>query len=240
MTRALIVNADDLGRSSGINRGIRIAHERGIVTSASLMVRLPAAREAAAYARGLPQLSLGLHVDLAEWAYLDGAWEPLYEVVPPYDPMQVEGEVGRQLAAFRELSGGDPTHLDSHQHLHREEPLRSVLAELARELDVPLRSVSSNVDYCGEFYGQTATGESLPELITPEALLAIFEALPEGTTELGCHPAEANDADSVYGAERQIELRTLCDPRVRTTLDEVGIQLRSFHGIRYSASAQPR
>ena len=54
MTRALIVNADDLGRSSGINRGIGIAHERGIVTSASLMVRLPAAREAAAYARGLP------------------------------------------------------------------------------------------------------------------------------------------------------------------------------------------
>ena len=162
MTRALIVNADDLGRSSGINRGIRIAHERGIVTSASLMVRLPAAREAAAYARGVPQLSLGLHVDLAEWAYLDGAWEPLYEVVPRYDPMQVEGEVGRQLAAFRELSGGDPTHLDSHQHLHREEPLRSVLAELARELDVPLRSVSSNVHYCGEFYGQPQRAKACP------------------------------------------------------------------------------
>ena len=43
-------------------------------------------------------------------------------------------------------------------------------------------------------------------MITAEALLAIFEVLPDGTTELGCHPAEANDADSVYGAERQIEL----------------------------------
>ena len=43
MSRAVIVNADDFGQSAGINRGIVEAHERGIVTSASLMVRWPAA-----------------------------------------------------------------------------------------------------------------------------------------------------------------------------------------------------
>ena len=42
-TRHLIVNADDFGQSAGINRGIIEAHEHGIVTSTSLMVRWPAA-----------------------------------------------------------------------------------------------------------------------------------------------------------------------------------------------------
>ena len=62
--RWLIVNADDLGLSSGVNQGILQAHEQGIVTSASLMVRHQAAPEAVAAAREHPRLGLGLHVDL--------------------------------------------------------------------------------------------------------------------------------------------------------------------------------
>ena len=46
--RILVVNADDFGQSEGVNRGIIEAHTNGIVTSASLMVRWPAAREASA------------------------------------------------------------------------------------------------------------------------------------------------------------------------------------------------
>jgi hypothetical protein len=61
----LIVNADDFGLSGGVNAGIMAAHEHGIVTSASLMVRWPAAR----YAAGHPRMSLGLHLDLGEWAF---------------------------------------------------------------------------------------------------------------------------------------------------------------------------
>src|SRR5437764_14850027 len=77
--RELIVNADDFGRSPATNDGIIRGHEHGIVTSASLMVRWPAAVEAARYARRHPGLSLGLHVDLGEWAYLDGQWVLVYE-----------------------------------------------------------------------------------------------------------------------------------------------------------------
>src|SRR5919199_1733575 len=117
--RALIVNADDFGLSPGINAGVAAAHERGIVTSASLMVRWPAAGEAAAYARAHPALSLGLHVDLGEWAYRDGAWVQLYQVVPEDDRAAVAEELSRQLAAFRALVGRHPTHLDSHQHVHQ-------------------------------------------------------------------------------------------------------------------------
>ena len=50
--RYLVVNADDFGRSEGVNRGILRAHERGIVTSTSLMVRWPAAEHAARAFRG--------------------------------------------------------------------------------------------------------------------------------------------------------------------------------------------
>src|SRR5881398_1755567 len=108
-TRYLIVNADDFGQSRGINRGIAEAHERGIVTSASLMVRWPAAAEAAAYARGHPRLRVGLHLDLGEWVLRKGEWVARYEVVPASDSEQVAGEVARQTEKFRELMGRDPT-----------------------------------------------------------------------------------------------------------------------------------
>lgn len=55
----LIVNANDFGQSAGVNQGIITAHEQGIVTSASLMVRWPAAVEATAYGRAHPEFSLG-------------------------------------------------------------------------------------------------------------------------------------------------------------------------------------
>src|SRR5918998_1744630 len=156
--RCLIVNADDFGRSPGVNRGIIEAHEHGIVTSASLMVRWPAAAEAAAYGREHPDLSLGLHIDLSEWAYRDGDWRAVYEVALAEDIAAVADEVDRQLATFHRLVGQDPTHIDSHQHAHRWEPVRSVLIELARKLAVPLRHCSPAVRYCGDFYGQTGKG----------------------------------------------------------------------------------
>src|SRR3989454_6010621 len=102
--RYLIVNADDFGQSPGVNRGIIDAHEHGIVTSASLMVRWPAAAEAAAYSRDRPNFSVGLHVDLAEWAYRDENWVPLYEVVSVDDPIAVSDEVSRQLAEIGRAS----------------------------------------------------------------------------------------------------------------------------------------
>src|SRR5689334_12175655 len=121
MTRRLIVNADDFGLSEGVNRGILRAHDRGIVTSASLMVRQPSAGAAAEEARRRPGLSLGLHLDVGEWEYRDGNWVAVYEVVGGDDATALAGEVGRQLDAFMRLVGRPPTHIDSHQHAHRSE-----------------------------------------------------------------------------------------------------------------------
>src|SRR5262245_19549640 len=131
--RFLIVNADDFGQSPGVTRGIIRAHEEGLVTSASLMVRGSAAAQAGVYARQRPALSVGLHYDLGEWAYRGSGWVPVYEVVALEDAEAVRQEAARQLAAFRRLLGRDPTHLDSHQHVHRREPVRHILVELAAE-----------------------------------------------------------------------------------------------------------
>lgn len=226
--RYLIVNADDFGLSAGVNRGVVRAHAEGIVTSTSLMVRGPAAAEAAHCAARYPRLSFGLHVDLAEWVYCDGEWVLRYEVVPAGNEEAVTAEVSRQLEAFRRLLGKDPTHLDSHQHAHRNEPVRQVLTRLAEQLSVPLRSFTPEIQYCGDFYGQTGEGDPYPEGISLAGLQKTIENLPAGVSELGCHPGEDEQLDSVYRRERMQEVAVLCDPQVRTALEARGVLLCSF------------
>jgi predicted glycoside hydrolase/deacetylase ChbG (UPF0249 family) len=230
--RYLVVNADDFGQSSGVNRGIIAAHERGIVTSTSLMVRWPAAAEAAAYSREHPALDLGLHLDLSEWFYRNGTWEPLYEVVPLDNAAAVRDEVSRQLDAFRKLVGKDPTHLDSHQHAHRQVPVQSLVLALGQHLRVPVRHYSPLIRYCGDFYGQTADGWPLPEILSVEGFLRILRALPPGATELGCHPGETEDLDTMYGEERAREVAVLCAPEVRAALETLEIELCTFGQLR--------
>jgi chitin disaccharide deacetylase len=228
--RVLIVNADDFGRDEAINRGVLRGVEEGIVRSASLMVRWPAAAHAARSARGHPEMSVGLHLDLGEWVYRDGAWVAVYEVVDTEARGAVAEELEHQLALFHSLMSAPPTHLDSHQHVHQREPVRSLMADAAARLGVPLRGLTPRVRHCGGFYGQTGTGQPLPELIAVEALLRIVAGLEHGITELGCHPAEGTVA-SVYGPERERELTTLCDPRVTAALRAEGIELRSFNDL---------
>jgi chitin disaccharide deacetylase len=229
--RYLILNADDFGQSPGVNRGIIEAHERGIVTSASLMVRWPAAGEAAAYGLEHPDLSLGLHFDFWEWTCRRRTWAPLYQVVPEDDVEAVAHEASRQMAAFRRLVGRDPTHIDSHQHAHRKDPLSQIFLELASRLGVPLRGFSSKIGYCGAFYGQSDDGRPWPRGISVKGLIEVVAKLRPGFTELGCHPGYAEDLNSMYRRERQREIETLCDPRVRAAITDMGIAVCSFRDM---------
>jgi predicted glycoside hydrolase/deacetylase ChbG (UPF0249 family) len=193
----LIVNADDLGYTEAINRGILEAHERGIVTSTSLMVDRPAAEDGAARARG-SRLSVGLH------AVLDD--------VPR---QQASAELERQLARFEELVGAPPTHVDTHHHTHREAAYRDAFAAFAERAGLKARDLT--VRHEPRFYGTAA--------ITVERLLETLETLPEGDSELGCHPGYTEGLRSRYVEERVTEVATLTDPRVRDRLDELGIEL---------------
>jgi hypothetical protein len=197
--RLLIVNADDLGLASAVNAGIFMAHEEGIVTSASLMVDRPAAPAAAEALARHPDFAVGLHL------------EP--------------GDCRTQLGRFRELVGREPTHLDSHKHVHEAEPMKATAEALAAELGVPLRNRA--VRYEGSFYGRPG-GEPTPEAISSEHLLELIGSLPPGWTEIGCHPAAGPVPSSSYDAERQVELRMLIDPRVKNLLNVSDVRLCSF------------
>lgn len=224
----LIVNADDFGMSPGVNWGIMKSHKYGIVTSASLLVHWPAAAEAASYGRHHGNLSLGLHIDLGEWVYRAGKWSPNYQRVNLNDAKAVKKEIAKQVSVFLKLVGRVPTHLDSHQHVHRQEPVRSIVLHLANKLKIPLREYSNKIQYCGKFYGQTAQSVSNPSVLSVSGLLAILKTLPSGYTELGCHPGEANDVQTDYRAERLQEVNILCHPQVRKALTALDIQLCSF------------
>jgi len=148
-------------------------------------------------------------------------------VVDTADAAAVAHELERQLERFRGLTGNDPSHLDSHQHVHREEPVRSIMGRRAKELRVPLRH-HGRMRYCGAFYGQRHNGSPMPEAIAPERLARLLAELPEGATELCCHPAARVEAGMAYGPERLREPESLCDPRVRQALERAGIRLCTF------------
>ena len=216
----LIVNADDFGASEGINRGIAEAHSRGIVTSTSLMVTGGAPWDAVSVAGDHPSLSIGLHWDL------DSGGRPKADLA---DPAAIRAELIRQLEAFLDLMGRPPSHLDSHHHIHREPEIGEIARELAATHRLPLRE-GGRVSFVGGFYGQWEYGVTDLYHVSPQFLVWILRnEVGDGWTELGCHPGSiVGDFTSIYLAEREVELATLTDPRIREEVDRLGIRLASY------------
>jgi chitin disaccharide deacetylase len=232
---ALIVNADDFGLTPGINRGIVEAHERGIVTSASLMVARRGAVEAARDVRAHPRLGVGLHAEISRWRA--PRRPPGFAWSEARLAEKAASELEAQLGLFRRLLGRDPTHIDSHQHRHRAPWLRPLFEELAAALEVPLRHFTPEVTFCGEFYGHDARGRADRRAISPTALIDLLSSLPRGVTELCSHPGYTDGLGYFEGRriwyrnERELEVRTLCDPGVRSAVAERGIELITFRDL---------
>lgn len=210
----LIVTGDDFGMSPGLNLGVVEAHQRGILTSASLMVNRPASEEAAAFARGCPTLSLGLHLELDSVA-----------------PERVCAAIERQVEQFLNLVGALPSHLDSHHDVHHDPRVLPHVLAWARRGAVPVRG-HSEIRHVSKFYGQWG-GETHLEQIGIEGLLRLLDAeVMDGVTELTCHPGYVEPGlSSSYAAEREAELRTLCDERVRQAILQREIELIGFRDL---------
>ena len=230
-TKRLIVNADDFGQSHGTNIGIIKSHREGIVTSASLMVRYPGAAEAAEYANVNRNLGVGLHVDLGEWIFQDGEWRALYEVVKLDDIDSVREEIGRQLELFFRIMKRGPTHIDSHQHVHTRPLIVPIVKDLGKLLKINVRAIESEIKYCGDFYGQSPDGAPNHLAINSKSLQKVLETIPQGITELACHPGLENDIQTMYGIEREIEVSTLCNADIRNTITKQQIKLCSFKNL---------
>ncbi|MCA1689011.1 MAG: ChbG/HpnK family deacetylase, partial [Actinobacteria bacterium] len=181
--RRLIVNADDLGATVGINRGIAHAHRQGIVTSASLMVHGSAAEDAVAVAAAHPGLGVGLHWDL----------EADDREVDMTKADAVLAELQAQVDAFEYLMGRPPTHLDSHHHVHRRPEIAPAARALAASLGLPLRG-EGPVEFVGGFYGQWEWQVTDLAHISPDFLIWMLRnEVEEGWTEISCHPGFVTD-----------------------------------------------
>jgi len=271
--RRLIVNADDFGLTPAVTEGILHCHRMGIVTSTTLLVNTPGSEHAARLMAGAPELGVGLHLNLTTGAPL----------LPPSQVPSLLGRRGRfdkdplrlrfrvrpaevlaewraQLARFRALTGGDPTHLDSHHHVHLLPHLTGIAIELARSEGIPALRVIGPADLApparavqrlGAWFARRLlrrsaalagdSGLRRPEharVLTARHRLADVLTwigdLPAGVTELVCHPGWV-DAPlrrlSAKLAERSTEVELLCDPALRTALAAAGVRLVSYRAL---------
>ncbi len=216
--RRIIFNADDFGASTGVNRGIVDCHRDGVLTSTSMMVTGAAVDGAVALSRDNPELAIGLHWDVI------GEDEREFDL---RDERAVREEFALQLDRFVSLMGRTPTHVDSHRHLHSD--VFELFRELVEPLGVPLRE-DGRVAFVGGFYAQWEWGVTELEHVSVEALERMLrtEATSEWT-EFSCHPGyRSDDYQAMYLIEREAEVATLTDPRIRETIDELGLELRSY------------
>jgi chitin disaccharide deacetylase len=152
MLKKLIINADDLGLTKAVSDAIFEIFENGSLTSATLMVNMPGSAYAAEKSKKYSKLGIGLHANFTEG-------KPL---LPNQNLTDSEGDfIGRkdlfkrkllfkitQVDIQKELSaqydklfslGINPTHIDSHEHVHILPCIFPVFADFARSKNLPLR-----------------------------------------------------------------------------------------------------
>lgn len=149
----LIINGDDFGYSSSVNRAIVRAHRDGVLTSASLMVNEAAADEAIELARGNPGLAVGLHLVLvlgrsalthSEIPHITNAGgrftdSSLRAGLNYYFSYAARHEMKREMRAQFErfaATGLPFSHVDGHTHLHMHPTIFDELIRLCEEFNV--------------------------------------------------------------------------------------------------------
>lgn len=151
--KRLIVNADDFGLTEKVNQAIVEGHQRGIITSTSLLANGAAFESAVALARLAPGLGVGVHLNLTEGRPIsDPASIP--SLVNEHGhfssgPVALSArimvgrvrleEVEKELRAQIEkvlAAGIAPTHLDGHKHFHVLPPVFRIIMQLASDYGI--------------------------------------------------------------------------------------------------------
>lgn len=150
MSRYLIVNADDFGLSPGVSEGIIKAHTEGILTSTTFMVNFPWAKECAAMLKGVPDLGVGIHLNMTTGRPVlppeqvpslvdsDGKMSKDYfHLRFRVKPEDVEREWAAQVELGIKLLGGAPTHLDTHGYTQGYAGFAKALVAVAKRFGIP-------------------------------------------------------------------------------------------------------
>lgn len=251
----LIVNADDLGYTPGVTRGVLEAHRDGIVTATTLMTNAPDTEGAARSARALPSLDVGLHLvftygrplsDLSRVRSLvtaDGTFPRATELTRRADIRadEILAEARAQYARARALLGREPTHLDTHHWVHDIPAIEEGVRALAQETGAALRSQGPAQRDRFRAQGIRTPDRFVREFQHPrpidvDALVALLGRVANegGTAELMCHPGVPDEHllhGSSYAAERGTELATLRAPAVRAAIERLGIELIDFRSL---------
>ena len=282
--RRLIVTADDFGSSPEVNQAVEMGHRHGILTSASLMVGAPAARDAVERARHLPNLHVGLHLAVVDARpslpprEVPGLLDPggrLPTDLPaagvrffflPAVRRELAREVRAQFESFR-ATGLTLDHVNAHHHMHLHPTVAALIVRVGR--DFGLKAVRVPAEPAGilaragdpprsllghRFVGWWASllrarlrraglvcndhlfGLAWTGSVTEERILRLIPHLPEGLSELFCHPATEAAAAAPSGFRPAEELRALTSSAVSRRLAEHEIHLVGFGDL---AAARP-
>ena len=244
----VIINADDFGLTEGVCAGIVRAIEAGGVTSTTAMVCVPGSRER--LTRWAPRISgqIGAHLQLTSGA----------PILPPERVPSLVRQDGKFPARRKELqnprqeeileewraqiesllcAGIEPTHLDSHHHVHGLPAVFPAFCELARQYSLPARSLdwdmTRNLRAAGvPCIDRTLTGWYGGELSVKSLVRLLQEGLREYPSaenfEVMCHPGFSDDSlpsFSRYVSEREVELAVLCNANLERELVVAGFSL---------------
>ncbi|HNY63925.1 MAG TPA: ChbG/HpnK family deacetylase [Deltaproteobacteria bacterium] len=240
MTRLLVVNADDLGLSREVNAGILMGLGQGVISDASLLVDAPCAEDACLELLSSGIRSLGIHINLdSQFGWdLPGherhAREDLMAMLEDRSFLDAcEGSARSQIERFME-AGLNPTHLDTHHHVHGFYPVFRLLMDMAREYRIPAMRFSPEgytlttrkpVPFDREVYGR------MKRLLEDEGIYSCRDMV-EGAglvSRIASYPAELVVHPSLGGdAWRQAELETLLSEGFRSEIEDSGIRIVSF------------
>ncbi|MDQ0201487.1 chitin disaccharide deacetylase [Neobacillus ginsengisoli] len=219
----LIVNADDFGLSRGVNNGIIDSYLYGIVNSTSMMMNMSGTEHALHLAKKYPELRVGIHLvltcgrpileDVPSLVDENGQFKSLSIFMAKNISLdELEREWNAQIERFIH-SGLNPTHFDSHHHVHTLIELSPVVKRLSEKFGIPVRrngsigidGVESLADLTlFDFYG---------EGVTPHYFTNLPARLQDGVTvEIMCHPAYLDNnllKGSSYTYKRLVELDIL-------------------------------
>lgn len=246
MAKYLIINADDFGLAPGINQAVIDLHQAGVVTSTSLMVNMPGFNDAVKRVRHAPTLGVGLHFNLSEGFPIAPAnWIPSlvdhkgeFSNSLGWDESDVMTELKAQMQRLQS-AGINPTHIDSHGFIQKRMAVCRPMLILARTLNLPMRRtgwepdarINSHPGVVDKFYSNVYfedNGESL--------LLDNLHSVPDGTSELICHPGYVDEylpKVSTWTKVREIERRVLADPKVLQTIRALKIRLINYGQVKY-------
>jgi predicted glycoside hydrolase/deacetylase ChbG (UPF0249 family) len=153
MDKRIIINADDFGISSGVNRAVAKAHTDGVLTSTTIMANMPAAEAAVKLAKQMPGLGVGVHLNLFEGKPLskdgsvncllntdgDFAFSPAKLSLLSAARRKIRNAIRTELAAQIQWvidNGIKPTHLDSHKHIHGFPAIFPIVCDLAKRFEI--------------------------------------------------------------------------------------------------------